>query len=323
MYNHSMKQSSNPKVSVLMSAYNCAEYLGEAIESILNQTFNDYEFIIINNASPDNCIDIIRHYAKLDTRIRVINNVKNISFGAVQQQLFEEAKGEYLAFAHGDDIYKPERLAKQVEYLDIHPNIGLLSANYYAFGRMEGDVIKLYNDHDIKSHLLWRTAMLISSTILRRSLVETDGLRMMSHLKATADFQFFVDAAGITELAIHPDILSGWRTHDKQGSVTLDKTMIQEHCDVVRSHLNKFGIKTDRNTIAIFSFPHDYNRLNFRESLRFYKLILSIASIKDFYGYSGVSDRFISFYKKRSKKMCPRYIYEFMKFILLLRKAIK
>ena len=71
-----MKQSNAPKVSVLMSAYNCAEYLGEAIESILNQTFNDYEFIIINNASPDNCIDIIRHYAKLDRRIRVINILK-------------------------------------------------------------------------------------------------------------------------------------------------------------------------------------------------------------------------------------------------------
>ena len=123
-----MKQSNSPKVSVLMSAYNCVDYLGEAIESILNQTYDNYEFIIINNASPDNCIDIIRHYAKLDKRIRVINNTKNINFGAVQQQLIEEGVGEYLAFAHGDDIQLPCRLVKQVEFLDNHSDIGLLSS---------------------------------------------------------------------------------------------------------------------------------------------------------------------------------------------------
>ena len=318
-----MKQSSTPKVSVLMSAYNCAEYIGEAIESILNQTFNDYEFIIINNASPDNCIDIIRHYAKLDTRIRVINNTKNISFGAVQQQLIEEGAGEYLAFAHGDDIYKPERLAKQVEYLDNHPNIGLLSANYYAFGRMEYDSIRSSSDHDIKSYLLSGTAMLISSTVLRRSLVETDGLRMMSYLKAAADFQFFVDAAGITELAIHPDILSGWRTHDKQGTVTLDKTMIQEHCDVARSHLNKFGIKTDKEILDIFLESSNDPPLTFKESLALCKLILSIVSIKDFYGYSGVSNNFIHGCNHAIKIKSPLYIYVIFRLILLSRRRIK
>ena len=317
-----MKQSIYPKVSVLMSAYDCTDYLGEAIESILNQTFNDYEFIIINNASPDNCIDIIRHYAKLDTRIRVINNTKNISFGAVQQQLFEEAKGEYLAFAHGDDIYKPERLAKQVEYLDNHPNIGLLSANYYAFGKMEYDAIISYSDHDIKSYLLSGTVMHISSTVLRRSLVETDGLRMMSHLKATADFQFFVDAAGITELAIHPDILSGWRTHDKQGTVTLDKKMQQEHYDVVRSHLNKFGIKTDEKTLTFFYFPDSYSHLTFKELLRFCKLILSIASIKDFYGYSGVSNKYIIKLIKICISRSSLYFYTIWQLKLLLRKTL-
>ena len=320
-----MKQSNAPKVSVLMSAYNCAEYLAEAIESILNQTFNDYEFIIINNASPDNCIDIIRHYAKLDTRIRVINNIKNINFGAVQQQLFEEAKGEYLAFAHGDDIYKPNRLAKQVEYLNNHPNIGLLSAKYYIFGAKNIPVGSDHelDDHYIKSFLLCGTVMHISSTMLRSSLINEHGLRMMPHLIGTADFQFFVDVAGITELAIHPDILSGWRMHDKQGTLVLEKQMQQEHYDVVSSHLNKFGIKADKKTIAVFSFSYNYGRLTFRESLRFCKLILSIASIKNFYEYSGVSDKFIQEWKKFIKKKCPRYIYEIFRLILLSRRRIK
>ena len=318
-----MKQSSTPKVSVLMSAYNCAEYLGEAIESILNQTFNDYEFIIINNASPDNCIDIIRHYAKLDTRIRVINNVKNISFGAVQQQLFEEANGEYLAFAHGDDIYKPERLAKQVEYLDNHTKVGMLSANLYVFGAREYESYRKADDHHIKSFLLYETTMLISSTMLRSSLINKHGLRMNPHLKAAADFQFFVDAAGITELAIYPDILSGWRTHDKQGSITLMEQMRQEHYDVVISHLNKFGIKADKKIIDVFCFMHNYGYLTFRESIGICKLILSIASIKDFYGYPGVNDKFMNVWKKIMEEKCPRYIYEIFRLILLSIRSIK
>ena len=317
-----MKQSNAPKVSVLMSAYNCADYLGEAIESILNQTYDNYEFIIINNASPDNCIDIIRHYAKLDKRIRVINNTKNISFGAVQQQLLEEAKGEYLAFAHGDDIYKPERLAKQVEYLDIHPNVGLLSANHYNFGRIEDDVINLYNDHDIKSHLLWGTTIHISSTVLRRSLIDIHGLRMNPDLMAAADFQFFVDAAGITELAIHPDILSGWRIHDKQGTLTLKEKMFQEHYNVVSSHLNKFGIKTDKEILDVFLGSSNDPPLTFKESLVLCKLILSIASIKDFYGYSGVSNKNIIKLIKICIRRSSLYIYTIFQLKLLLRKTL-
>ncbi len=317
-----MKQSSNPKVSVLMSAYNCAEYLGEAIESILNQTFNDYEFIIINNASPDNCIDIIRHYAKLDTRIRVINNTKIISYGAVQQQLLEEAKGEYLAFAYGDDIYMPERLAKQVEYLDNHPNVGLLSTKYYMFGakKAPGALDDEPNDHYIKSFLLSRTVMFIPSTMLRSSLVHTHGLRINPHLIAAADFQFFVDAAGITELAIHPDTLSGWRTHDKQITITLEKETSQEHCNIVSLHLNKFGIKTDKKTLDVFSFPYEYDCLTVRESLRFCKLILSIASINDFYGYSGVSNRFMQEWEERIKEKCPHYIYKIFRLLFLSKR---
>ncbi len=320
-----MKQSNTPKVSVLMSAYNCAEYLAEAIESILNQTFNDYEFIIINNASPDNCIDIIRHYAKLDAKIRVINNTKNISYGAVQQQLLEEAKGEYLAFAYGDDIYMPERLTKQAEYLDNHPNIGLLSARYYMFGakKAPGAPDHALDDHYIKSFLLSRTVMFIPSTMLRSSLVHTHGLRMNIHLIAAADFQFFVDAAGITELAVLSDILSGWRTHDKQNTVTLEKETYQEHYDIVSLHLNKLGIKADKKTLDVFSFPYEYDCLTVRESLRFCKFILSIASINNFYGYSGVSNGFMQEWEERIKEKCPHYIYKFFRLLFLSKRRIQ
>ena len=319
-----MKQSNAPKVSVLMSAYNCAEYLGEAIESILNQTFDDYEFIIINNASPDNCIDIIRHYAKLDTRIRVINNVKNINFGAVQQQLIEEGVGEYLAFVYGDDIQLPYRLARQVEFLDNHSDVGLLSSYIYEFGDEERERISIYkDDHDIKSFLLSGTPIHILSVMFRRSLVDKHGVRMPSKFGGSDPYKFYIDAANHTKLAMYPEILAGWRRHDKQCTAVLGEVEVQGHDEIIKQHLSSFGLKANKKTLDIFHACSSYKRLTVKESIGICNLILSIASIKNFYEYSGVSDKFLKVWKKIIKKRCPRYIYEIFRLILLSRRRIK
>ncbi len=319
-----MKQSSKPKVSVLMSVYyNSAEYAGEAIESILTQEYKNYEFIIMDNASPYKYADMIASYAKKDKRIRVISNVQCKNFGIVQQQLIEEAIGEYMAFAHSDDVYLPDRLAKQVEYLDSYPDVGLLASSCYLFGREKHDHIVRRNDHDIKSFLLSGSVLHMSSIIIRRSLVDLHGLRMTSHLGGADDYQFFVSAAAITNLAILPNILFGWRRHDKQATEILGEELVAGYRSIILSHLDKFGIKIKERTLVTFSEAHLINRFTAKESMEICKLILSIASINDFYGYSGVSDRFIQEWRGIIKEKCPRYIYEIFRLILLSKRSTK
>ena len=116
------------KVSVCMPVYNTKpEYLREAVESILNQTFKDFEFLILSD-SPDNTeIDkIISSYD--DKRIKYSKNTKNIGISESRNKLLKTAKGEYIAVFDHDDISLPNRLEKEVEYLDKNPDVSVVGS---------------------------------------------------------------------------------------------------------------------------------------------------------------------------------------------------
>jgi glycosyltransferase involved in cell wall biosynthesis len=115
-----------PAVSVVMPIYNNTqeEFLREAISSILSQTFTDFEFLILND-SPDNTKldNIVKSFH--DKRIRYYKNKKNLGISGSRNKLIELAKGEFLAIFDHDDISLPDRLEKQVEFLNAHPEIGV------------------------------------------------------------------------------------------------------------------------------------------------------------------------------------------------------
>jgi glycosyltransferase involved in cell wall biosynthesis len=115
----------NPKISVIMPVYNASSFLRVAIDSILEQTFNDFELLIINDASVDESLQIIQSYS--DERIRVINNHSNEGVISSLNKGLAQAKGEYIARMDADDICMRERFAKQVSYLNDHPKVAVLS----------------------------------------------------------------------------------------------------------------------------------------------------------------------------------------------------
>lgn len=108
------------KVSVVMSAYNAEKYIGEAIESILNQTFDDFEFIIIDDRATDATNKIIKRYQQQDARIIVLENEENIGLTKSLNRGLSVAKGEYIARMDADDISTVDRFKKQVAFLDTH-----------------------------------------------------------------------------------------------------------------------------------------------------------------------------------------------------------
>lgn len=116
----------NPKISIITTAYNAENYIGEAIESILNQTFTDFEYIIIDDASTDNTFNIILKYAKLDNRIFTHKNDENLNVTKSRNYGLSIAKGEYIAVQDADDISMIERLSVQLSYLEKNKNIFLL-----------------------------------------------------------------------------------------------------------------------------------------------------------------------------------------------------
>ena len=122
----------SPRVTVLMPVYNTQEeYLREAIESVLNQTFKDFEFIICDDGSSNNAVQVINSYS--DERICFVQNEKNLGLCATRNKLMQMAKGEYVAWADSDDISVNTRFEKQVNFLDTHPDVSLVGAWYERF----------------------------------------------------------------------------------------------------------------------------------------------------------------------------------------------
>ena len=116
----------NPKVSVLMPVYNEEKYISEAIESVLNQTFNDWELIIVNDGSTDNTQKIAEKYTKEDKRITLINHKKNEYKSSALNNGIKYSKGEYICYLDGDDMYLKNKLKFQVNYMEKYPKIDML-----------------------------------------------------------------------------------------------------------------------------------------------------------------------------------------------------
>ncbi len=111
-----------PTISVLMPVYNAQRYLAQAVESILQQTFGDFEFLIVNDGSTDRSLKILQHYAKRDDRIRLISR-PNAGYLSALNTMLHLAQGEFIARMDADDIAMPERFAHQVEFLRQHPDV--------------------------------------------------------------------------------------------------------------------------------------------------------------------------------------------------------
>ena len=110
------------KISVLMSVYNADKYLTEAMDSILAQTYPDFEMIVVNDKSTDKSGDILKAFAQKDPRIVILENAQNLGLTRSLNRGLAIAKGEYVARMDADDISAPDRFQKQVAFLDMHPD---------------------------------------------------------------------------------------------------------------------------------------------------------------------------------------------------------
>jgi hypothetical protein len=158
-----------PLVSVAMVVCNVERYLAEAIESILNQTFRDFEFIIVDFGSTDASQSIIRRYQEKDERIQ-FHVIPHCNLSEARNACCFRARGKYLALLDADDVALPDRLAGQVEYLESHPEIGILGGAVELMdesGRRLGTVVKAENDRELRKTVR-RSSPFCASTVTMR-----------------------------------------------------------------------------------------------------------------------------------------------------------
>jgi len=151
------------KVSVIVPVYNGEKYIREAIDSILNQSYKDFEVIVIDDGSKDNTLSIIKEY---DGKIRW-KSQKNKGQASAINEGIKMAKGEYVAYLDADDVCMPERLKIQVRYLDEHPNVGLVYSGCYLING-SGGIQRIMNAHLYDDFVLLQKDYIARSTVMHR-----------------------------------------------------------------------------------------------------------------------------------------------------------
>ena len=225
-----------PFVSILMPVYNTAPYLKEAVDSILLQSFADFELIVLNDCSPDNAEEILDAYD--DPRIVRYNGEKNVGLSNVLNLGVDMARGKYIARMDSDDLSQPRRLEVQVNFLEIHPDIDLVSVGMQLFGARDEVWVRERNPDKVKVNALLFSPVLHASSVWRKESLEKHSLRFRQEMVPAEDYDLWTRAllAGL-RLTNLPDILYKYRIRSEQATSQTDK-ITEKTREVQRNYLH-------------------------------------------------------------------------------------
>ena len=251
-----------PKVSVLTPIYNTnPKHLREMIESILNQTFTDFEFLILNDSPENTELDeIVNSYR--DSRIIYSKNDKNIGISASRNKLLKMARGEYIAIFDHDDISVPDRLAQEVEYLDTNPHIGVVSGWLQYFGD-RNDILK-NPEHDLKirTFLTQNCCVAHTAAMIRKSILVDNNVEYEEYYTPAEDYRLWARLMNITHFYNIQGVLVKYRWNNTNASVKQSGAMNLHGEEIALDIRNRFPAYWE-----LFNKQPDANRTLFRMRL--------------------------------------------------------
>jgi glycosyltransferase involved in cell wall biosynthesis len=215
-----------PVVTVLMPVHNAAAYLADALNSILRQTFREFELLVIADGSTDATPSILKSCT--DPRLNVIENDSNLGLVDSLNRGLDLARGEYVARMDADDIALPKRLARQVQFLRATPRVGLCGTWFRNIdGARSADVCPPTRADDMAARLFYESPLGHPTVMFRRALFAEHGLRYSYDFPHAEDYELWTRVARFTELANLPEVLLQYRRHDEQIS-TMKKAKQEE-----------------------------------------------------------------------------------------------
>ena len=218
-----MKQSkSTPFVSVIMPAYNVEKYIGLSIESILNQSYKDFEFIIIDDCSSDKTLSIIQNFAKQDKRIVLLRNSENMGVTKSLNKGVKEAKGSYIIRMDADDWSYPDRFALQIKLMQDNTNV-VVSGSYIEVcdSQLKTKYIRKYNidNISIRKHIFRYSPFAHPATIWRSDILKKE--RYNERISVCQDYELYFRMGKIGTFMNLNKTLLKLRMHEGSVSVTM------------------------------------------------------------------------------------------------------
>ena len=219
--------TSKPLVSVIMNCYNSQTYLREAIESVLAQTYTNFELIFWDNQSTDESADIVKSFD--DERIRYFYAPEHTSLGEGRNKALEKVEGEYISFLDCDDLYLPNKLQKTLEHFE-NENVGLVYTNGYTLFD-DKNIKKIFYKNMQQSGEMFENwiasyQVMIPSVMFRKSVLDDLEYWFDTRFSMIEEFDFFVRIAKNRQIAYEHEPLCVWRAH--AGSLTWSKKELFE-----------------------------------------------------------------------------------------------
>lgn len=246
-----INKTDRPLVSVILPVHNGEMYVGQAIQSILDQTYKNIELLILISATTnEESLNIIKSFT--DDRIRRIMRKPNDNLPMGLNLGIREAKGKYIARMDNDDISLPQRIETQVAFMELHPDIGMSGTWYRSFGTGGTFVNKLYTDSDdIKASLLFNTSFCHPTMIFRRNVLEQFNLRYNETLSWGEDYEFWSRCVDHFPVANIDKILLMYRVHKQSASNVFKQQTSNTAFNVREKLLRKIGLDPSLDEIRL------------------------------------------------------------------------
>lgn len=278
-----------PKVTVLMPTYNVAPYVKEAVESVLRQTYDDFELLVIDDCSTDNTLDVVREVD--DSRIRVVRNERNLGLADNLNRGLSLITTEYVARMDGDDIALPYWLEKEMNYLESHPEVGICGGGGERFGTTTSTILFPERHEDIAVNMLFQCTIIVPT--FRMSLYHKDGLRYRSDAFPAEDYRFWADALEVTRLHNIGETLFRYRMHSTQICSSRKEEQLGKVVEVQKQVLGHIVGMTSED-VEYFTGPF-IERIGSPEDLRrrrvFANRLLTLNSVKGFFNSKSLRRR--------------------------------
>ena len=285
-----------PKVTVLLTSYNHEEFIADSIESILNQTYTDFELYIVDDCSMDNSWEVIQKYN--DPRIIAIHHEKNM-FGCSNREFYKNFKGQYFAMAHCDDLWELDKLEKQVKYLDEHPEAGacfswvqLIDDYGNNYDNPDHPYSKVFLEENMNrfewlNHFFYNGNRLCHPSSLIRLNIQMNENLFPGGLGALPDFYRWIKLCLKHEIYVYPERLTKFRIHVDESNMSGQTNRIRVQNEFYQI-AKLYGLIQDQSEfLKVFPEANEYvvdGRINVDYALA--QIMLNKTNNKGFHFYA-------------------------------------
>lgn len=264
------------KVSIITPYYNGWDFIEDAVSSVLMQTYEDFEMIIVNDASPDKPMEFLDQLAGMDKRIKVLSHEKNRGISAARNTAIRQAKGDCIALLDQDDLWLPDKLRIQIDYLKEHRDTGLVFSNYHRIDKIgtitgQGKKCKTIVGNSQEStliNLFMKNRITACSVLFRRECLDTVGTFDESLTGGTDDYDMWLRIAGRYQLGYIDQPLVKRRSHGENTSNKFKERGMLDHLYIIETVSEKFPALKKCKSERLSKIYYNLGRYYFKRGSR-------------------------------------------------------